>query len=255
MRRPGRRGGRQLALQRRLVAGDRPECWDLRWLPVCSSTETVLEEWLRETPDLKLQRPRAVLARHQRHGIGQRGRVWSAPPGGIWLSAAMPWPDQARGGAGLIGLALALSLSQRLERHGVPVRIKWPNDLLVDGRKLAGLLPRLVHRGNRLRLVRCGVGLNVCNTVPAGGIALAELLPAAAATPDAWVVELLRALEHCRVLAAQSPAWLAQVEARLWTDHIPCGDGGDPWVIEGLSPVGGLQLRRGDQCSEWIRWP
>ena len=60
----------------------------------------------------------------------------------------MPWPDQARGGAGLIGLALALSLSQRLERHGVPVRIKWPNDLLVDGRKLAGLLPRLVHRGN-----------------------------------------------------------------------------------------------------------
>ena len=255
MRRPGRRGGRQLALQRRLVAADRPECWDLRWLPVCSSTETVLEEWLRETPDLQLQRPRAVLARHQRHGIGQRGRVWSAPPGGIWLSAAMPWPDQARGGAGLIGLALALSLSQRLERHGVLVRIKWPNDLLVDGRKLAGLLPRLVHRGNRLRLVRCGVGLNVCNTVPAGGIALAELLPAAAATPDAWVVELLRALEQCSVLAAQSPAWLAQVEARLWTDHIPSGDGGDPWAIEGLSPVGGLRLRRGDQCSEWIRWP
>ena len=142
MRRPGRRGGRHLALQRRLVAADRPECWDLRWFPVCSSTETVLEEWLRETPDLQLQRPRAVLARHQRHGIGQRGRVWSAPPGGIWLSAAMPWPEQARGGAGLIGLALALSLSQRLERHGVPVRIKWPNDLLVDGRKLAGLLPR-----------------------------------------------------------------------------------------------------------------
>ena len=253
MRRPGRRGGRQLALQRRLVAADRPECWDLRWVPVCSSTEAVLAEWLREASDL--QRPRALLARHQRYGFGQRGRVWSAPPGGIWLSAVMSWPDQARGGAGLIGLALALSLSQRLERHGVPVRIKWPNDLLVDGRKLAGLLPRLVHRGNRLRLVRCGVGLNVCNNVPAGGIALGDLLPAAAARPDAWVVELLRALEECRVLAAQSPAWLAQVEARLWMNHVRSGDGGDPWTIEGLSSAGGLQLRRGDQCTEWIRWP
>ena len=43
-------------------------------------------------------------------------------------------------GAGLFGLAVALALAERLERAGVAVRIKWPNDLLVEGRKLAGIL-------------------------------------------------------------------------------------------------------------------
>ena len=171
--RPRRRGGRELALHRRRFRTEPLGTWNLRWLPVCSSTETCLAEWLQDAPDLV--RPRAVVAGRQRRGIGQRGRPWQSPTGGVWLSAAMPWPGQSATAAGLLGLAVALELANRLERPGVPVRIKWPNDLLVDGRKLAGLLPRLVHRGNRLRMVRCGVGLNVCNNVPAGGIALVHV--------------------------------------------------------------------------------
>jgi BirA family biotin operon repressor/biotin-[acetyl-CoA-carboxylase] ligase len=58
----------------------------LRVLPVCASTELELERWLTAgaVP------PLALLARQQRHGHGQRGRVWHSPPGGVWLSAALP---------------------------------------------------------------------------------------------------------------------------------------------------------------------
>ena len=159
----------------------RSEGWQLRWVPVCSSTERLLKQWLHQDP--LLQRPRAVVARHQRRAVGQRGREWQAPTGGVWLSAALP-VDSVRldaPGAGLFGLAVALALAERLERAGVAVRIKWPNDLLVEGRKLAGILPALLHRGHELRLLRCGVGLNVCNAVPTGAVALRHVLPAASA--------------------------------------------------------------------------
>ena len=251
--RPHRWGGRQLALHHRRFRTERLGTWNLRWLPVCSSTETCLAEWLQDAPDLV--RPRAVVAGRQRRGIGQRGRPWQSPTGGVWLSAAMPWPGQSVTAAGLLGLAVALELANRLERQGVPVRIKWPNDLLVHGRKLAGVLPRLVHRGSQLRLVRCGIGLNVMNTVPTGAIALRELLPRSDASVEIWVGELLLSLERSLQLLAGSSAWLQLVEDRLWSDQVSCSDNGPSWTIEGLSPRGGLLLRRGQQRTEWIRWP
>ena len=153
----------------------------------------------------------------------------------------MPCSGQSVTAAGLLGLAFALELAQRLERHGVPVRIKWPNDLLVEGRKLAGVLPRLVHRGTQLRLVRCGVGLNVCNTVPAGAIALRELVPPSDASVDVWVGELLLALEGSMNLVAGSSPWLHRVEDRLWSDQID-GSGQE-------SPGPSKACHRGEDCN------
>ena len=76
----------------------------------------------------------------------------------------------------LYGLAVALALVERIERIGINVNIKWPNDLLVDGQKLAGILPRLLFRGGKLRLLRVGVGLNVFNNVPKEGISLKQII-------------------------------------------------------------------------------
>ena len=147
--------------------------WTIRHVPVCSSTEELLGTWLRDQPSLL--GPRAVIATHQRRGVGQRGRSWVSPPGGVWISAALPWRSHGSGQAGLLGLALALSVAQRLEQRGLSVQIKWPNDLLVNGRKLAGLLPGVVQRGSQLRLLRIGLGLNVRNSVPGNAIALRRL--------------------------------------------------------------------------------
>ena len=103
--------------------------------------------------------------------------------------------------------------------------------------------------------MRCGVGLNVCNAVPAGAIALRELVPPSDASVDVWVGELLLALEGSMNLVAGSSPWLHRVEDRLWSDQIDGSGQESPWSIEGLSSRGGLQLRRGQQRTEWIRWP
>ena len=126
--RPHHGGGRLMAIYRRL-AGASARPWIIRRVPVCSSTEELLGTWLRNQPTFVW--PRAVIATHQRRGVGQWGRTWVSPPGGVWISAALPWNSPASGQAGLLGLALALSLVQRLERRGLSVQIKWPNDLLV----------------------------------------------------------------------------------------------------------------------------
>ena len=109
----------------RRLAGASARCWTIRHVPVCSSTEELLGTWLRDQPSLV--GPRAVIATHQHRGVGQWGRAWVSPPGGVWISAALPWRSQGSGQAGLLGLALALSVVQRLEQRGLSVQIKWPN--------------------------------------------------------------------------------------------------------------------------------
>ena len=93
------------------------------------------------------------------------------------------------------------------------------------------------------------------NTVPTGAIALRELLPRSDASVEIWVGELLLSLERSLQLLAGSSAWLQLVEDRLWSDQVSSSDDGPSWTIDGLSPSGGLLLRRGQQRTEWIRWP
>ena len=232
--------------------------WQLRGLPVCASTETELDRWLaqdlRLVGDARLPVPRAVIARRQRFGRGQQGRPWCSPAGGVWLSAALPWPAAAATAAAP-GLAVAVGLCLRLEARGLPVRLKWPNDLLLPGgvvggggggpRKLAGLLPRLRLRGGTCRWARMGVGLNVANRAPVGAVALAELLGDGRADPRLWCGEVLAALEWAMAWAGRPQEVCRQAERRL---HLPDGpihlDGVD-WRPAGLATDGGLRLVAG----------
>ena len=251
-RRPSRAAGRLMAIYRRIAGGSaRP--WTIRWVPVCSSTEDLLGAWLRDQP--LLTGPRAVIATHQRRGFGQRGRVWLSPPGGVWVSAALPWESHASGQAGLLGLALALSVVERLERRGLSVQIKWPNDLLVQGRKLAGLLPGVVQRGSQLRLLRIGLGLNVRNPVPAEGIALRRLERQEAADPIRWTAEVLLALDHCHAVGGDGAWCIDGVQTRLWSDELIHPQDGQIWQISGLETDGALVLRHGLRTECWRRWP
>lgn len=228
--------------------------WRLRRLPVCASTERELERWLAAGASAAVEGGQhlAVLARHQRHGHGQQGRPWLAPDGGVWLSAALPWPS-SRGAA--LGLAVAVGVALQIESLGLEPRIKWPNDLLLEGRKLAGLLPRLRLRGGRVRWAQVGLGVNGVNRVPAGAINLATALGGgAAARGRSWhpqavprrLFPLLLAGLDWAVAQAQDPqAVCAAAEARLWrpAEGVPLA--GQWWQVEGLDPDGALRLRRG----------
>ena len=238
-------------LQRR--SGGLP--WHLRCLPICTSTEDVLSTWLRTHP-WDGGRPRAVIAGRQTRGQGQWDRQWQSPQGGVWLSAALPW--SAVGTApGLLGLAVAVTVAERLESLGVPVAIKWPNDLLVQGRKLGGILPRMVHRGSEVRLARVGVGLNVANGVPPGAIALRDcpsLRPLRTHRRGLWTAQVLEALDQAVLLAADPQAVCRATEARLWTRQVKDPVSGEDWDVEGLRDDGALLLRRGTRTTSWTRW-
>ena len=241
-----------------------PKSWQLRQLPVCASTETVLDQWLAqrslEAP-LRLELPRAVLAHRQRFGHGQYGRPWQSPPGGVWLSAALPWAA-AEPEATAPGLAVAVGLLRQLEALGLEGRLKWPNDLLLqdsDGqwRKLGGLLSGFRLRGTRVRWARIGLGLNGCNPVPLGATNLVRALGQIRARPRFLLPRVFEALEWAMAHASAPEQVRGEAQARLWLPFSQVQMGGVEWQIQGLTRHGGLALVCGDGRQSVLHhsWP
>lgn len=112
--------------------------------------------------------PFAVIAGRQSAGRGRLGRVWhSAHPENLYISFAFrPFlsPDRMQAFTLMMGLRLCESL---MVRHALPgLRLKWPNDLVCDGRKLAGMLTEARMDADQVRDLVFGLGLNV-NSDPA----------------------------------------------------------------------------------------
>lgn len=107
----------------------------------------------------------AVLAEEQAAGRGRRGRAWVAPRGTALLCSLVLRPPPAVGGAGAsFALTAAVSVGLCLgveEATGLRPAIKWPNDLLLGGRKLAGVLCETRFLGAALDYAVVGFGLNV----------------------------------------------------------------------------------------------
>jgi BirA family biotin operon repressor/biotin-[acetyl-CoA-carboxylase] ligase len=104
-----------------------------------------------------------VWARRQKNGRGRRGRPWQSPPGNLYCSVVLRWPPPIAG-IGQLPFVIALALADAAAAFGVDARIKWPNDILVRGAKLAGiLLESSVGHGGVVDWVVAGAGLNVAN--------------------------------------------------------------------------------------------
>jgi BirA family biotin operon repressor/biotin-[acetyl-CoA-carboxylase] ligase len=135
-------------------------------------------------------RPRVVFAELQHAGRGRRGRSWLAPFGsGLTFSVAWTFAD-APAGLAALGLAVGAGVAQALRDLGLgEAGVKWPNDLVWQGRKLGGLLLQLRAEAGGPASVVAGLGLN---------IALPPATRAAIAGPDAQpVADLGEALGAC----------------------------------------------------------
>ncbi len=165
----------------------------------------------------------AVLARRQTQGRGSRGRGWESPPGNLYLSALLR-PAQPAREAGQWSLLAGLALVEALAAHlsaTAPLALKWPNDVLLGGRKLAGILIDSAEDGHgALAWVVIGMGANlaVAPEVP-GRVAacLAEFAPAPDPLAFAWTV-LARLAHWQRVrsehgFAAIRAGWLSRAPA------------------------------------------
>ncbi len=226
--------------------------WRLRWKPVCGSTEIELSRWLKSRP-LATNTPRAFLAARQSFGKGQRGRVWDSPIGGVWLSAAIPL-DSSKKSPGLFGLAVAIALANRLEESLIPVKLKWPNDLLVYRKKIAGFLPRVIYRGQIPTCICLGIGLNVSNRVPDQGISLSDVFGKTTLSTSEWTLEVLKAIEKATFLVTKPDLLCSQGERLLWAKKLTKSDSSEMWNIEGLDLNGQLKVRRGFRRENWNRW-
>jgi BirA family biotin operon repressor/biotin-[acetyl-CoA-carboxylase] ligase len=196
-----------------------------------------------------------VVAGEQTAGRGSRGRGWRSPPGGLWLSALFrPW---IAAGVELFGLRIGLAVADALESlgPGVPVHIKWPNDLMVGNRKIGGILCEARWQGDSLAWVVAGVGINVANPIPDGlaGIAttLAERLPEV--TPELVEPEVTARL---RALDAGSerlgPVELAGLRRRDWL-HGRRLRAPAPGTGFGISDEGALLVRTDSGATVAVR--
>jgi BirA family biotin operon repressor/biotin-[acetyl-CoA-carboxylase] ligase len=99
-----------------------------------------------------------VTAEEQTAGRGRQGRTWTAPPGSALLYSAVLRPIEARHSVLPLAVALAVCETAEALRPGVECKVKWPNDVHLDGRKLAGILIEARPQDGWAVL---GVGLNL----------------------------------------------------------------------------------------------
>lgn len=102
----------------------------------------------------------ALLARKQTSGRGRADREWFSALGGMYLSILLR-PTEPEG----LALLGALVVVELLEKASIPSVIRWPNDVMVSGKKIAGVLPVASFSGNRLERAVVGIGLNVHQTL------------------------------------------------------------------------------------------
>ncbi len=101
-----------------------------------------------------------VMAEEQFGGRGRVGRSFFSPKGGLWFSFVLRPPLHPQV-CMPISLLAGVALSEAIrETTGLPAVLKWPNDILIRGRKAAGILTEIVAETDAVRFVVCGIGVN-----------------------------------------------------------------------------------------------
>lgn len=101
-----------------------------------------------------------VIAKSQSSGHGRMQRVWESPRGGLWLSILLK-PRLSLGDAAKLTLSTGVALAQTVqELYGLKAGIKWPNDLVHQGKKVAGILGEVAGEWNTVQTLILGIGVN-----------------------------------------------------------------------------------------------
>ncbi len=198
-----------------------------------------------------------VIADEQLEGRGRFGRHWVAPAGSSLLFSVILRPRMAPSQVSRVTMALGLGACHGIETEtGLAPRLKWPNDLLLNGKKCAGILSEANTTGGATDYLVCGLGLNVNFSAATGGIpknatTIADelgrfvdrerLLCAILAAFEAYYVRLERG-ESLRQEWAQRLATLNKA-IRAQT---PWGE--ETGIAEDVDDDGALLLRRSDRA-------
>lgn len=113
-----------------------------------------------------------VIADMQTAGKGRRGRHWNSPKGeGIWATLILK-PDIEPGRAAMLTLVMAMAVTRAIERvTGLTPQIKWPNDVVLEGKKVCGILTEMSMQTDFVNHIVIGTGINVHNQEFTGELA------------------------------------------------------------------------------------
>jgi BirA family transcriptional regulator, biotin operon repressor / biotin---[acetyl-CoA-carboxylase] ligase len=214
-----------------------------RHLAECGSTNTEALHHLRDGGG-----PLLISTSRQTAGRGRLGRAWQSDDAALTFSVALTLPA----GLDLSGLSLAVgcTVADALDDSGERIRLKWPNDLFLDGAKLGGILIETVPLPEQRRGVVIGIGLNLVplpadvdrSVFASGHAALQALDPAATAagTLDRLAPALRAMLADFETLGFAP--WQTAFERRDLAAGRRVRVGDQPGVARGVSPRGELLL-------------
>jgi BirA family biotin operon repressor/biotin-[acetyl-CoA-carboxylase] ligase len=222
-------------------------------------------ETLASTSDLCVARARtgepeglAVLAAAQTAGRGSRGRHWVAPAGNLNLSILLR-PASPAAGAGIFALLAGLAVAEALQGF-LPVAaratLKWPNDILLDGAKLGGILIDAAPVAEVLDWLVIGIGVNLETAPEIEGRPTTTLRAHGGhvAAGDAAAAVLDRMAGWLAILrddgaAAVRAAWLARAHPLGVALAVRAGAETREGEFAGISATGALLLRRGGRVE------
>ncbi len=189
-----------------------------------------------------------IRAETQRAGRGRRGRVWESPEGNLYASVLLRPPFPPRD-YGKVSFAAVLAVGEALDSYLPPqaIRLKWPNDVLVDGKKISGILLESIEGG-----LVVGIGINILRKpehaqYPATCLADRGTVAISDQTIPAVLNSFLSALDHWYGLLITEgfeplrTAWIAR--AQKGTLRVRIKDADIEGVFLDLDSDGSLYLR------------
>ena len=225
---------------------------DIRVFQETDSTNDIVEKLARDG----LKEGIVVFAESQTKGRGRLGRKWTSPPKkGLWFSLLLR-PELRTTEITQLTVASAIAIRRAIEKQtGLQSEIKWPNDLLIGGKKTAGILTELYAELDQVKHIILGIGIDVnlaCNDFPTELRSLATSLKietGKAVSRAELAVHVLRELDHVydRLCSGQFPAIADEWERHCTTIGqnviIRTGDRRLRGRAESLDDHGSLLLR------------
>jgi len=228
-----------------------PEPFNLIALDTVGSTNTEAkrraDKGTGSAPDCTL-----VWAKEQTAGKGRRGRSWNSPPGNLYTSIILR-PDAPFSDLSAYSFIAAVAVVEALEKFSPTnhqIRCKWPNDVLVNGKKAAGILMETASgEGNRAKWLVVGMGLNVESFPPD------TAYPATSLRTEGWDASLEAILgRYCERFLHWSRRWESDgfdAIRRTWLVHsigqgeeirVRLGDGEVTGIFEDMDETGALVI-------------
>jgi BirA family biotin operon repressor/biotin-[acetyl-CoA-carboxylase] ligase len=227
-----------------------PEGYALKAFDVIDSTN----EEARRLAAAGQREPVWIVANRQTAGRGRRGRVWESPTGNL-AATLLIRPGKPAAECAQLSFAAAIAAQEAIASfaQAADIRVKWPNDVLANGRKIAGILLESASIGTVPEWLAIGIGINLAHhpegtefpatalaalgiPAPEAGEALARLAASFAKWYEIWRANGFQPLRD---------AWLARAAGLGTRIRARLSDGEFWGMFEGIDETGALILREG----------